>query len=52
MDIEVPVGSPAMLTDLKIANRKSVLSAFRQGFIPPPPKRDRLIVTPQLEQKF
>ncbi|MCR4707621.1 MAG: ROK family protein [Clostridiales bacterium] len=31
MDIEIPAGSPAMLTDLKIANRKSVLSAFRQG---------------------
>ena len=31
MEFEIPAGSPAMLTDLKIANRKSVLSAFRRG---------------------
>ena len=31
MDVQVPAGSPAMLTDLKIANRRSVIAAFRRG---------------------
>ncbi len=31
MDIQHPSGSPAMLADLKIVNRRSVLNAFRRG---------------------